>query len=80
MFHAIFDRRGISLNGTWKYRIDQNDVGRRQSWYLCDGTEGVWRDIEVPGNWYLNEEIGDYFGAIWYTTDVELPTILPMPG
>ncbi len=73
MFHAIFDRKGISLNGTWKYRIDQNDVGRRQSWYLCDGTESVWRNIEVPGNWYLNEEIGDYFGAIWYTTEIELP-------
>ena len=73
MFHAIFDRKEISLNGTWKYRIDQNDVGRRQSWYLLQGTEGFWRDIAVPGNWYLNEEIGDYFGAVWYTTNIRIP-------
>ncbi len=73
MFHAIFDRKEISLNGTWKYRIDQNNVGRRQSWYLLDGCEKVWRDITVPGNWYLNEEIGDYFGAIWYATGVKVP-------
>lgn len=37
MFHSIFDRESISLNGTWKYRIDQNDTGRRQSWYLEGG-------------------------------------------
>ncbi|MBP3218750.1 MAG: hypothetical protein J6M46_10285 [Lachnospiraceae bacterium] len=73
MYHAIFDRNETSLNGIWKYRLDQNDVGRRQSWYLCDGTEAVWRDIAVPGNWYLNEEIGDYFGAIWYVTEIEKP-------
>ena len=73
MFHAIFDREEISLNGTWKYRIDQNNVGRRQSWYLLQGTEEVWRDIQVPGNWYLNEEIGDYFGAIWYTANISVP-------
>lgn len=73
MFHAIFDREEISLNGTWKYRIDQNNVGRRQSWYLLQGTEEVWREIQVPGNWYLNEEIGDYFGAIWYTANISVP-------
>lgn len=67
MYHAIFDRPSISLDGEWKYRIDQNDTGRRQSWYLCDGNEDVWRKISVPHNWYLIDEIGDYFGAIWYT-------------
>ena len=73
MYRALFDRKETSLNGTWKYRLDQNNVGRRQSWYLCDGTEEVWRDIAVPGNWYLNEEIGDYFGAIWYETEIDMP-------
>ena len=26
----------------------------------------------MPGNWYLNEEIGDYFGTIWYKKDFRL--------
>ena len=72
MFQGIFDRKTISLNGMWDYRIDQNDIGKRQSWYLTDYSGNGWRTIQVPGNWYLNEEIGDYFGTIWYKKDFRL--------
>ena len=72
MFQGIFDRKTISLNGMWDYRIDQNDIGKRQSWYLTDYSGNGWRTIQVPGNWYLNEEIGDYFGTIWYKKDFHL--------
>ena len=41
MFQGIFDRKTISLNGMWDYRIDQNDIGKRQSWYLTDYS-GKW--------------------------------------
>ena len=34
MFHSAFDRERTSLNGEWEYHIDQNDTGKRQSWYL----------------------------------------------
>ncbi len=77
MYHAIFDREEIDLNGTWRYRLDQNDTGRRNSWYLEENGERGWRDISVPGNWYLNEEIGDYFGVIWYMTKFSVPKLEP---
>lgn len=73
MFHSIFDRESISLNGTWKYRIDQNDTGRRQSWYLGGDNSDAWKEITVPHNWFLVDEIGDYFGAVWYTRTIEIP-------
>ena len=43
MFRGIYNRRTENLNGTWKYRIDQNDVGKRQSWYLEKDNSLAWR-------------------------------------
>ncbi|HIU77610.1 MAG TPA: hypothetical protein IAC62_17110 [Candidatus Pelethocola excrementipullorum] len=73
MFQGIYNRKTEDLNGTWKYRIDQNDVGSRQSWYLDQGEGNPWKDMKVPHNWYLTEEIGDYFGTIWYTRRFKVP-------
>jgi beta-mannosidase len=61
------------LNGTWKYKLDQNDVGKRQSYYLESNKFDAWRDIAVPHNWYLVDEIGDYFGTIWYHRTFSVP-------
>lgn len=73
MFQALYNRKTVSLNGVWKYRIDQNDIGVRQSFYLSNGEEDVWKEIRVPHNWYLTEQIGDYFGTIWYARKFEVP-------
>ncbi|MDD3415608.1 MAG: glycoside hydrolase family 2 TIM barrel-domain containing protein [Lachnospiraceae bacterium] len=73
MFHGIFDRKTVSLNGLWNYRIDQNDTGRRQSWYLKENLQTGWKDITVPDNWYMIDEIGDYFGVIWYKREFTVP-------
>ena len=73
MFQALYNRKTESLNGVWKYRIDQNDVGVRQSYYLSNGEEDIWKEVKVPHNWYLTEEIGDYFGTIWYTRKFKAP-------
>lgn len=66
MYQGIYNRKTTSLNGEWKYRLDQNDIGKRQSWYLENCQGDFWKKIQVPHNWYLKEEIGDYFGTIWY--------------
>lgn len=66
MFHSAFDRERTSLNGEWEYHIDQNDTGKRQSWYLNSVNNIGWKKIRVPHNWYLDHEIGDFFGTIWY--------------
>ena len=73
MIHEIYERSTLDLNGTWKYKIDQNDIGVRQSYYLPTNNFDSWRDITVPHNWYLVDEIGDYFGTIWYERKFEVP-------
>ena len=76
MFYELYDRPRLDLNGTWKYKLDQNDVGKRQSYYLESQNFSAWRDIAVPHNWYLVDEIGDYFGTIWYTREFSVPADL----
>ena len=45
------------MNGIWKYRLDQNDMGYRQSWYLeKEASAPGWKEIKVPHNWYLEEK------------------------
>ena len=73
MIHEIYERSCVDLNGTWKYKIDQNDIGVRQSYYLTNTKYDTWKDIKVPHNWYLEEEIGDYFGTIWYERKFTAP-------
>jgi len=74
MIHEIYDRSTVDLNGIWKYKIDQNDVGARQSWYLESTNYDAWDEIKVPHNWYLDEKIGDYFGTIWYERKFDVPS------
>lgn len=74
MFQGVYNRKFEDLNGIWKYRLDQNDMGYRQSWYLeKEASAPGWKKIKVPHNWYLEEEIGDYFGTIWYTRTFTVP-------
>ena len=74
MFRGVYNRKFEDLNGIWKYRLDQNDMGYRQSWYLeKEASAPGWKEIKVPHNWYLEEEIGDYFGTIWYTRTFTVP-------
>ncbi len=74
MIHEVYDRVFLDLNGTWNYKIDQNDIGVRQSFYLETQNRNSWREIKVPHNWYLADEIGDYFGTIWYERKFTVPT------
>ena len=74
MIHEIYGSSCIDLNGTWKYKIDQNDIGARQSYYLTTNNFDSWKEIKVPHNWYLEEEIGDYFGTVWYERKFNVPS------
>ncbi|MCL2863903.1 MAG: hypothetical protein FWE25_00025 [Lachnospiraceae bacterium] len=73
MIREIYDRPTLDLNGTWKYKLDQNNIGVRQSYYLPSTSYETWKEIQVPHNWYLVEEIGDYFGTIWYERKFNVP-------
>ena len=74
--------RRQSLNGTWKFKLDPNQVGKQHQWFAEDLDESDWVDIEVPGHWnylyrddpypedkYGDENINhDENGPGWYRT------------
>jgi beta-mannosidase len=73
MIHPIYGKQCMPLDGMWRYKLDQNDIGKRQSYYLLTKEIETWREMKIPGNWYLEEEIGDFFGTIWFARKFEVP-------
>jgi beta-mannosidase len=65
-------RTTIDLGGTWKYKLDPNDEGVEQQWYVPDLDRSAWGEMDIPTNWYLTE-VGDYFGAAWFATAFSVP-------
>ena len=61
----------ISLNRTWKFRLDPENVGLSEAW--CSNTRILERgsiDIDIPSCWEELEQ--DYEGVAWYSTQVEI--------
>lgn len=65
-------REKLSLNGTWKYALDENNTGEKQGYYRRDYNFDNWKDMKIPNNWYLTE-VGDYFGDVWFQTSFKVP-------
>jgi beta-mannosidase len=68
-------RARLSLNGVWKYRIEEDEPGESLGYQTRDLDDSSWRDMELPTNWYLTE-VGDFFGTIWFRTGFEVPAEL----
>ncbi len=66
-------RTSASLNGTWKYALDENLDGESRGWTARDADEEGWKPLELPTNWYLTE-IGDYFGTVWFRRTFTVPS------
>ena len=61
----------LSLNRSWKFRLDPENVGLSEAWY--SNTRVLERgsiDINVPSCWEELEQ--DYEGVAWYSTQVEI--------
>ena len=43
------ERLRIDLDGTWRFAVDPDQIGRKQAWYAADFDDGGWADIKVPG-------------------------------
>ncbi len=72
MFRLLPELPKVELNGTWKYKIDEKNVGKEQGYYKQNTNFSEWSNMEIPTNWYLTE-VGDYFGAIWFETSFKVP-------
>jgi beta-mannosidase len=65
-------RRRLNLDGLWRYALDPDEVGRDREYYHRDLDTSSWRTMRLPTNWYLTE-VGDYFGTIWFRTELRVP-------
>jgi hypothetical protein len=65
----------ISLNGTWKFKPDQNNVGQNEKWFSKDFDDSTWENIGVPGTWNEGQNVSvpwDYEGVCWYRHKIEV--------
>lgn len=62
-------RRRISMDGMWKFCLDEKAVGEKEGW--MDGIPGE-EMIPVPASFqdfYTEKDIREYTGDFWYETD-----------
>ena len=66
-------RRRISMDGMWKFHLDEKSVGENEGW--IDGIPGE-EMIPVPASFqdfYTEKDIREYTGDFWYETDFFVP-------
>jgi beta-galactosidase len=63
----------FSLNGTWQFKTDPNDIGESEAWFQFDRNLSSWEEMEVPGNWDLHNAYAHYVGKGWYAKTFSLP-------
>ena len=66
-------RRRISMDGMWKFHLDERFVGENEGW--IDGIPGE-EMIPVPASFqdfYTEKDIREYTGDFWYETDFFVP-------
>lgn len=64
-----------SLNGSWAFKTDPNDIGEEQAWFGETVNTSSWDSMPVPGNWDLRNEYSHYVGKAWYRTSFSIPAI-----
>lgn len=66
-------RRAVSMDGMWKFQLDEQASGEEQG--FCDGLPGR-EVIPVPASFqdfYTDKDIREYTGDIWYEKDMFVP-------
>ena len=66
-------RRRTSMDGMWKFHLDERSVGENEGW--IDGIPGE-EMIPVPASFqdfYTEKDIREYTGDFWYETDFFVP-------
>jgi len=74
--NEVPDVEFISLNGTWKFKPDQNNVGQNEKWFSKDIDDSSWENIGVPGTWNEGQKVSvawDYEGVCWYRYKFSVP-------
>nr|MBI1228853.1 hypothetical protein [Cytophagales bacterium] len=64
----------FSLNGTWLFKTDPNNLGESEEWFRTDLNRDGWDSMDVPGNWDLQNEYAHFVGKGWYSKTFTLPS------
>jgi beta-mannosidase len=64
-----------SLDGIWKFRLEEDEPGESLGYHARDFDTSSWPEMRLPTNWYLTE-VGDFFGTIWFRRQFEVPAEL----
>ena len=64
IFKESYSRKCESLNGSWEFCVDRENVGKQDKWYLNFPAERG--NINVPGCWNFELDLFNYFGTAWY--------------
>ena len=63
----------VSLNGSWAFKTDPNNVGEEQQWFGTRYPAAGWEQMPVPGNWDTHNPYAHYAGKGWYRKEVAVP-------
>ncbi|MCZ7557275.1 MAG: alpha-amylase family glycosyl hydrolase [Bacteroidia bacterium] len=58
--------RTLSLDGTWHFRVDGENVGFTERWFDPASDHTSWMTLAVPGSWDQHREFSSYDGFGWY--------------
>lgn len=68
------ERKRISLNGEWHFRIDPLGVGEREVWMSEKVDFSLWDTHSVPSVWQATDpNLRSYNGVAWYRTTFKAP-------
>ena len=62
--------RQVSLNGKWKYYVDEDKTGKELGYWKIKFDDSNWESMEIPSNWYLQGL--DYNGVVWFRRKFDL--------
>ncbi|MHA1341120.1 MAG: glycoside hydrolase family 2 protein [Promethearchaeota archaeon] len=59
----------VSLNGIWKFRVDEENQGIKEGWWNLDWISKEYEkleQIEIPNNWNAIKGLENYEGIVWF--------------
>lgn len=68
-----FGEEEISLNGNWYFMIDPDSSGTAKGWHEAGFDVSDWDNLQVPGNWDVENEYAHYIGKAYYRRNFETP-------
>lgn len=65
-----------SLDGLWRFRIDESDTGETEAWFAAPLDGPAVRTVAVPASYndlFADTAIRDHVGRVWYECDFVPP-------